>query len=83
MTCSFLQHQEESATLLCHAGDAEPVLPVIMANWHHDKYFHATVTHVEALTDDMRAAPVGSALTAETLQTPGKNRSWTGQQCHA
>ena len=70
MTCSLLQHPRERHVI---AGDAEPVLPVIMANWHHDKYFHATVTHVDDLTDAMRAAPVGSALTARTLQSPKRS----------
>ncbi len=29
-----------------------------MANWHHDYYFEAVVTHVHELTDAMKAAPV-------------------------
>lgn len=41
-----------------YSGHVKPELPVIMANWHHDYYFEAVVTHVDELTDAMKAAQV-------------------------
>ena len=40
------------------AGEMKPELPVILANWHHDYYWEANVTHVDELTTAMKAAPV-------------------------
>ena len=39
-------------------GEVAPELPVILANWHHDYYWEANVTHVDELTTAMKAAPV-------------------------